>query len=77
MRTASETIAKKGLTYTTKTGYLRKNPAVALQREAIQAVLCFAREFGMTPAARVRLDITLGNTSDADGIDAFAKSKGT
>lgn len=76
VRSTSETIAKIGLTFTTKTGYLRKNPAAALQREAMQTVLCFAREFGLTPAARARLDITPGNTSDAGGVTAYAKSKG-
>jgi phage terminase small subunit len=42
----------------------------------MQTVLCFAREFGMTPTARARLDITQDNTSDVGSVIAYTKSKG-
>jgi P27 family predicted phage terminase small subunit len=35
--------------------YVRTNPAVRIQRDAARTMLAFAREFGLTPAARVHL----------------------
>lgn len=38
-----------------KDGYVRTNPAVRVQNQAARTMLLYAREFGLTPAARVHL----------------------
>lgn len=38
-----------------KDGYVRLNPAVRVQHQSARTMLLYAREFGLTPAARVHL----------------------
>lgn len=48
-------VQKAGPLIKDRDGSLRTNPAVRIQREAARTMLAFAREFGLTPAARVQL----------------------
>jgi P27 family predicted phage terminase small subunit len=38
-----------------KDGYVRLNPAVRVQHQSARTMMLYAREFGLTPAARVHL----------------------
>ena len=69
----------KGLIVTSSTGALKANPAVTQAKDAQAAILRFAIEFGMTPAARSRMHVhapKIPNENDSDQdapIDEFAK----
>lgn len=51
-------VQKAGPLIKDKDGYVRTNPAVRIQIQAARTMLIFAREFGLTPAARVQLQAT-------------------
>jgi len=56
LRIASDIVMRTGLVGRDKdTGALKRNPAVALARDASYEVRMWAREFGLTPAARLLL----------------------
>ena len=44
----------------------KKNPWVAIRQDAHRLLLSFCSEFGVSPAARTRLNITAPSQSDAD-----------
>lgn len=48
-------VHKAGPLIKDRDGYVRLNPAVRIQTQAARTMLTFAREFGLTPAARVQL----------------------
>lgn len=48
-------VHKAGTLIKDRDGYVRLNPAVRVQHQAARSMLLFAREFGLTPAARVQL----------------------
>jgi P27 family predicted phage terminase small subunit len=50
---ASTLVQRAGPLIKDRDGDLRTNPAVRIQRESSRTMLLFAREFGLTPAARV------------------------
>ena len=79
LRSATEALAASGsTTFTTDKGYVGKHPAVTVQREAMQTVLKFAQEFGLTPAARDRLDIKPATAgSEVGSVMAYAQAKGS
>lgn len=79
LKSATETLADGKTTFQTEKGYVGKHPAATLQREAMQTVLKFSQEFGLTPAARDKLDIKPIRTpgDSAGGVGAYAKSKGS
>ncbi len=61
---AERAIRKKGLTFTMK-GYIQQRPEVAIANRAWQMVRAFASEFGFTPAARTRIQVSK-NPEDED-----------
>jgi P27 family predicted phage terminase small subunit len=56
-RVATELVGRSGLFLRDRDGVIRKNPAVAQQRDASLELLRWAREFGLTPAARQPLRV--------------------
>ena len=56
-RMATELVARSGLFLRDRDGTIRKNPAVAQQRDASLELLRWCREFGFTPAARSPLRV--------------------
>jgi len=61
-RAATELVARSGLMLRDRDGAIRKNPAVAQQRDASNEMRVWAREFGLTPSARspLRIEHTQG-----------------
>jgi P27 family predicted phage terminase small subunit len=53
MAAAQAAIDQHGLIFKTERG-MTKNPATAVKNAAMQHVLAFSREFGITPASRTR-----------------------
>lgn len=64
-KVASDLVAKAGLMIRDRDGQVRKNPAVGQARDAAWEVLRWAREFGLTPAARqpLRIEHTISGLS--------------
>lgn len=54
-REAVEAVAAEGLTVDTLHGGVKANPAVAIQLQCAAQIRAFALEFGLTPAARMRM----------------------
>lgn len=58
-RIATELVAKAGLMLRDRDGMVRKNPAVGQARDASIEMRMWAREFGLTPAARQPLRVAV------------------
>ena len=54
---ASELVAVAGLLLKDRDGTVRKNPAVAMARDAAGEVRLWCREFGLTPSARAGIRV--------------------
>ena len=52
---------------TSATGIVKVNPAVVIAKEAMNSILRFATEFGMTPAARARMQVHAPRPTGSDG----------
>jgi len=67
LREATRIVARTGVLWKDPGGgpELRRNPAVAQARDAAYEVRMWAREFGLTPAARVLLRQGLPDSPDA------------
>jgi P27 family predicted phage terminase small subunit len=64
-------IEKEGSTFTTDTGQIRARPEVAMGRKALADVRAWAIEFGLTPSARARMQITDPGFDDDDDDSPF------
>ncbi|MEO1063731.1 MAG: phage terminase small subunit P27 family [Actinomycetota bacterium] len=74
---STTTLRDEGATYTTDSGYCGKHPACTIQKESMQTLIAFAREFGLTPMARIRMEIDLGGRRDGGStIGDYADAKG-
>jgi len=54
---AEQRVQKKGLIFTTNTGYVQQRPEVAIAQKSWQLVRAFAAEFGLTPSSRSRIEV--------------------
>lgn len=72
---ADRTIKDEGryVTFITKTGseYTQPHPAVAIKNNAIDRLRRFALQFGMTPAARARVEAVQRDDSPVDPAEKF------
>jgi P27 family predicted phage terminase small subunit len=66
MQSARAALAGKGLTYESEGGLLKGNPAFVQVMKLDNTVRQYLNEFGMTPAARARLNV---EKSDDDGAE--------
>jgi P27 family predicted phage terminase small subunit len=72
-RTAEETLAAAatgdpvthGLVFKTAEGNLRRNPLVQIAADAAAAMVKYAAEFGLTPAARSRVSAAKGGAPES------------
>jgi len=67
---AEELIAADGLTVTTGKGNVIQHPAVGIANKAMEVMLKFAVEFGLTPSSRSR--IHAAPPAQADPFEAWA-----
>lgn len=72
---ADRTIKEEGryVRYTTKSGgeYVQAHPAVAIKNNAIDRLRRFANDFGMTPAARARVEAAEREEGEPDPSEEF------
>ncbi len=70
-RWAVRRLAKDGRIVKAGNGTLIPHPAVQILRQAMDRVVKFSVEFGMTPAARAGIDITPGGGEDDEDDEFF------
>jgi P27 family predicted phage terminase small subunit len=54
---ATATLTKEGRYYTAKNGCLCQHPCVSTQQQAMEKILKFGKELGLTPAARKKMGV--------------------
>ncbi len=77
-RTAAAVIARRGRTYTITTAsgrVVRPRPEVAIAQDAWRRVRLMLLEFGLTPAARTRVEIEPPAEQDGDAEFIFGASR--
>lgn len=67
---AAELVARDGLTRLDENSIERKHPAIQIFRDACQGYKQWATEFGMTPLARGRIDVS---ATAADPVSEFER----
>lgn len=70
---AEQILAKKGLTFSTKSGYEQQRPEVAIALRSAAQMHSFAAEFGFTPASRTR--VKGSGEGEDDEVAAFLKRR--
>lgn len=60
-------LSAAGLLATTTNGNVIQNTLIGTRNKAMELVLKFAAEFGMTPSARTRIDVNIGDAAPAAG----------
>lgn len=69
-RQAEEALTKHGTVFKTPNGYIQQLPQVAIAQKYARIVRDFLHEFGLSPSARVRLNIP--NSADTNNpMDEF------
>lgn len=63
-------LERDGLTFSTPTGYVQQRPEVSIARSSWEAVRKFAAEFGLSPAARGRIEVPEA-AKPADPLEEF------
>ncbi|WP_232333261.1 phage terminase small subunit P27 family [Pseudomonas monteilii] len=63
-------ISQEGHTYTTEAGLIKAHPAVAMAADADRRLLSYLTHFGMTPAARSKVQ-AIGEPPSKDPEDEF------
>lgn len=77
---AEEQLAKASPLAFTHNGYPIVNPWQTISKQAVDQMAKFLGEFGLTPAARTRInagDVPLGDGEDGDGDPSAHKKTGT
>jgi len=73
-RTAVDMIRKEGVVWTNAdTGYSQQSGWVSVRNNSLKQMQSLWSEFGMTPAARARIDIKDAGEKEADPLDALLK----
>lgn len=54
---AEKVLAKEGLTLTTPSGLVKQRPEYYVMRDALQELRAFIQLFGLSPAARMRMEL--------------------
>lgn len=75
LKFANDQITKVGRLMKTPSGYVQQNPYVGMMHTAIKQIRSIANEFGMTPAARTRINVLAGVSPD-DKWQTFLERNG-
>jgi len=69
LQQAEAVIQEKGHVFETATGYVMPRPEVAMANTAMKQVKDFAIQFGFTPSARSRIDLTPKDDGGDEDLD--------
>jgi hypothetical protein len=61
---AQEALDRDGATYATPTGFVRASPHLAIAHRAMKLIAQISAEFGLTPAARTRVQVEISTEPD-------------
>ena len=65
---AQRLLQKSGLLFKTKSGYIQQSPLVGIISAAVDQVNKLCREFGLTPAARTRIQVIQEEPKQENGV---------
>ena len=69
---AQSKLTESGLLFKTQSGYVQQSPLLSIVNSCVETITRLAREFGLTPASRTRLQmLSETNEAQADGILDF------
>jgi P27 family predicted phage terminase small subunit len=69
---AQSKLTESGLLFKTQSGYVQQSPLLSIVSSCVETITRLAREFGLTPASRTRLQMLSGAPEDQpDGILDF------
>ena len=69
---AQNKLTESGLLFKTSSGYVQQSPLLSIVNGCVETITRLAREFGLTPASRSRLQMLTGGPEDQpDGILDF------
>ncbi len=71
---AEDKLREGGLIVKSPNGYPIQNPYLSVANQAAKQMQSFATEFGLSPAARSRLDIKESNSSERNDFASFIQS---
>jgi P27 family predicted phage terminase small subunit len=63
---AEEFLSKHGTIFKTPSGYIQQVPQVSIAQTYLKAMKDFASQFGLTPAARTRIQVNTDKSADSD-----------
>ena len=73
---AEEFLSKHGTIFKTPSGYIQQVPQVSIAQTYLKAMKDFASQFGLTPAARTRIQVNTDNTESDDPMEKMLRSVG-
>ena len=71
---AQEKLAKHGMLSKSPNGYVQQSPFLSISNTAMEQVIKLSRDFGLSPASRVRLYMEPGGSVDDDGMDDLERA---
>lgn len=63
---AEEFLSKHGTIFKTPSGYIQQVPQVSIAQTYLKAMKDFASQFGLTPAARTRIQVNMEKSAESD-----------
>lgn len=73
-RSCENTLQREGYTFETPNGYIQQRPEVSISNKALADMRAFAKELGLTPAARSRMNKNNGANTAGEDIDPEMES---
>lgn len=72
---AEEFLSKHGTIFKTPSGYIQQVPQVSIAQTYLKVMKDFCSEFGLTPAARTRIQVEPLHTEEDDPMEALLRVK--
>ena len=69
LQEAQTKLRKTGLLMKTRGGFIQQSPLVAVVSSTVDQVNKLCREFGLTPAARTRIQVAPGDSPSSDPLE--------
>ena len=73
---AEEFLTKHGTIFKTPSGYIQQVPQVSIAQTYLKVMKDFSSEFGLTPAARTRIQVNTSEVESNDPMEMMLRSAG-